>query len=300
MESRELKAFVAVAEELNFRKAADRLNMSQPPLSRLIGQLEENLGVKLFNRTTRSVELTGAGLHLFKKGKEILDQIAQTELEVRTLQKTKSGKLHLSINFGAIHSDLPRLISSFKEQFPNISVVIVESNFNSLASGLRSARIDMAFCPNIFKDQVLKQVPIQVQEVGLLISKQNPLSHKKMIKLADLNGETLIYHGKHEHLGFQEEFLDFLKLKGVRPRVYYKKSKESCAALAESSKGLLLTSKRAAHVTKNAVFVPLAEYSPKMKFYATWSIENPSLLLKAFINFLQEKAPSSEMDGHLS
>src|SRR5690606_6457057 len=118
-----------------------------------------------------------------------------------------------------------------KEQFPNISVVIVESNFNSLASGLRSARIDMAFCPNIFKDQVLKQVPIQVQEVGLLISKQNPLSHKKMIKLADLNGETLIYHGKHEHLGFQEEFLDFLKLKGVRPRVYYKKSKESCAAL---------------------------------------------------------------------
>ncbi len=299
METRELKAFITVAEELNFRKAAERLNISQPPLTRIITQLEADLNVKLFNRTTRSVELTGAGLHLLKKGKEILAQISQTEMEVRTLQKTKSGKLHLCLTFGAIHSDLPRLISSFKEQFPKISVVIVESSFNNLASNLRSAKIDMAFCPNIFKEQVINQVAIQAMEVGLLISKENPLSQKKVLKLSDLEGETLIYHGKHEHLGFQEEFLEFLKLKDVRPKVYYKKSKESCALLVGEGKGLLLTSKRAAHISKDAVFVPLAEYSPKVKYYATWSLDNPSLTLKAFVNFLEEKAPSSEMDGHL-
>ena len=300
METRVLKAFVTVAEELNFRKAADRLHMSQPPLTRLINQLEEELSVKLFTRTTRSVELTGAGLHLLKKGKEILSQIAQTELEVRTLQKTKSGKLHLSLNFGAIHSDLPRLISSFKEQFPKIDVVIVETTFSALTPGLRSAKIDMAFGPNIFKEQTFKQVPIQSQEVGVLVSRENPLSEKKQLKLKDLEGETLIFHGKHEHLGFQEEFLDYLKLKNVRPQVYYKKSKESCAALTGSGKGLLLTSKRAAHITDKAVFVPLAEYSPKVKYYATWSIDNPSLPLKAFINFLEGNVPRSEMDGHLS
>ena len=299
METRELKAFITVAEELNFRKAAERLNISQPPLTRIITKLEEDLNVKLFNRTTRSVELTGAGLHLLKKGKEILSQISQIELEVRTLQKNKNGKLHLSLNFGAIHSDLPRLISSFKEQFPKINVVIVESNFNELANNLRSIKIDMAFCPNIFKGPALNQVPIQSQEVGLLISRKNPLSKKKSLKLSDLEGETLIFHGKHEHLGFQEEFLDFLKLKDVRPKIYYKKSKESCAILAGAGKGLLLTSKRAAHISKDAAFVPLAEYSPKVKYYATWSLENPSLALKAFINFLEEKAPSSEMDGHL-
>ena len=300
MEVRELKAFIAVAEELNFRKAAERLNISQPPLTRIINQLEAALGVKLFTRTTRSVELTGAGLHLLKKGKDILAQISQTEMEVRTLQKTKSGKLHLSLNYGAIHSDLPRLISSFKEQFPKISVVIVESSFSNLASSLRSAKIDMAFCPNIFKEQVLNQVPIQSHEIGLLISKINPLSQKKFLKLNDLEGETLIYHGKHEHLGFQEEFLEFLKLKDIRPKVYYKKSKESCAILVGEGKGLLLTSKRAAHITKEAVYIPFAEYSPRVKFYATWSLDNPSLPLKAFVNFLEEKAPSSEMDGHLS
>lgn len=300
MDTRELKAFITVAEELNFRKAADRLNMSQPPLTRIITQLEADLNVKLFNRTTRSVELTGAGLHLLKKGKEIIAQISQTEMEVRTLQRTKSGKLHLSLNFGALHSDLPRLISSFKEQFPKINVVIQELSFSSLASSLRTGKLDMAFGPSIFKEQVFKQVPIQSQEVGLLIAKENLLSQKKSIKLNDLEGETLIYHGKHEHLGFQEEFLDLLKLHDVRPKVYYKKSKESCANLVTIGKGLLLTSKRAAHISREANFVPLADYSPKVKFYATWSVENPSLPLKAFINFLEEKAPSSEMDGHLS
>lgn len=299
MESKELKAFITVAEELNFRKAAERLNISQPPLTRIISKLEEDLNVRLFNRTTRSVELTGAGLHLLKKGKEILAAISQTELEVRTLQKNKNGKLHISLNFGAIHSDLPRLISSFKEQFPKITVVIVKSNFNNLATNLRSTKIDIAFCPNIFKEQILNQVPIQSQELGFLISKENPLSKKKSLKLSDLEGETLIYHGKHEHLGFQEEFLEFLKLKDVRPIIYYKKSKESCSILVGVGKGLLLTSKRAAHITKDAIFIPLAEYSPSVKYYATWSSKNPSFALKAFINFLGEKAPSSGMDGHL-
>lgn len=299
MEIRELKAFITVAEELNFRKAADRLNMSQPPLTRLISQMEADLNTKLFTRTTRSVELTGTGLHILKKGKEILAQISQLELEVRTLQKTKNGKLHLSLNFGAIHSDLPRLISSFKEQFPKISVVIVESNFSNLANSLRSAKIDMAFCPNIFKEKTFNQVQIQTQEVGLLVPKNNHLSQKNSLMLKDLDGETLIYHGKHEHLGFQEEFLDFLKLNGVKPNIYYKKSKESCATLAGSGKGLLLTSKRAAHITEDAVYRPLAEYSPRVKYYATWSLENQSIPLKAFINFLEGNVPTSEMDSHL-
>lgn len=300
METKVLRAFITVAEELNFRKAADRLNMSQPPLTRIISQLETDLNVKLFNRTTRSVELTGAGLHLLKKGKEILAQISQVELEVRTLQKNRSGKLHLSLNFGAIHSDLPRLISSFKEQFPKISVVIVESNFSTLASSLKSTKIDMAFCPNIFKERVINQFPIQTLEVGLLVPRENLLAEKKSLKLKDLRGETLIYHGKHEHLGFQEEFLDFLKLNEVRPKVYYKKSKESCAVLVGDGKGLLLTTKRTAHITEKAIFIPLAEYSPKVKYYASWSVDNTSLALKAFLNFIQESAPSSEMDGHLS
>lgn len=301
MDIRELKAFITVAEELNFRKAADKLNMSQPPLTRLISQLEEDLNVKLFSRTTRSVELTGAGLHLLTKGRQILSQFSNLELEVRTLKKNKGGKLHLSLPPMGMHSDLPRLLSSFKEQFPKVSVVLVDSPLSSTKQNLKSAKIDISIGPSIFNDSLLKQVPIQSQELGLLVPGEHHLAQKKFIKLKDFEGETLIFHGKHEHIGFQEEFLDYLRMKNVRPVVYYKKFKESCSNLVMSGKGLLLVTKRNAFDNIGAVFIPLADYTPKVKIYASWSVENPSFPLKAFINFLEERVstPKSEMDGHL-
>ena len=111
MDSRQLSAFLTVAEELNFRKAAERLGMSQPPLSRLISQLEAELEIKLFHRDTRSVELTGAGLHLWKRGEELIKGLSDLENEMRSLSKERRQDLCLAFSFGALHSSLPRLIS---------------------------------------------------------------------------------------------------------------------------------------------------------------------------------------------
>lgn len=302
MEVKALKAFITVAEELSFRRAADKLGMSQPPLTRLIAQLEDELNSKLFTRTTRSVELTGAGLHLLRKGRELLAQLAQTELEIRTLQKIKNGKLHLSLVGAALHSDLPRLVSSFKEQFPRFSVVLVETPLSSMIQSLRSAKVDMMIGASLYNEVGLSHVTIQSQELGLMMTKNHPLARKKNIRPLDLDAQTLIFHGKHERLGFQKEFLDYLENKGVVPQIYYKKSKESCGALVSAEKGLLLTTKKCAHLGPEIRFVPLTEFTPKLKIYATWANANPSLPLQAFINFLEERTliPSSEMDGHLS
>lgn len=302
MEIRELTAFIVLAEELNFRKAADRLNMSQPPLTRLINQMEENLGVKLLTRTTRHVELTGAGLHLLKRSRDILEEMRKLEFEVRALQKTKTGKLSLSLSGPAFHSEVPRLISSFKEQFPKISVELVECPVNSIPQNLKTAKIDMAFGASEFKDGEIMRLAVQTSEIGLLLAEDHPLSRKKEIKLKDLEGQTLIYHGKHEHLGFQTEFLEFLRNKNIRPKVYYKKSKESCGKLAMMGTGVLITSRSMAHASPGTVYIPFSDYSPKIRIYANWSEANPSLPLRAFLNFLEEKssAPGSDMDYHLA
>lgn len=300
MEIRLLKAFQVLAEELNFRKAADRLNMSQPPLTRLISQMELDLGVPLFRRTTRHVELTGAGLHLLKKSREILSLINQTELEVRSLTKLKSGALEVSLSWSALHSEVPRLISLFKEQFPKIQIKLSESNPITLASKLKTGKYDLAFGVNEFNDHSLKCLSVQTQELGLLVSQEHPLARKKMIRLNELEGETLIFHSKHERLGFQMEFLDYLNGKDIFPRVYYKKSKESCSKLVSEDKGLLLSAKSMAHASSDSVYVPFAEYKPKLRIFAQYSEENPSLALKAFINFIEERksAPALEAGAH--
>ncbi len=301
MDTRLLRAFVVVAEELNFRKAADRLGMTQPPLTRLISQLEADLDTKLFVRTTRMVQLTGAGLHLFKKGTELLDQISQLEKEVRTLKPTRNGKIFISMDHGALHTALPRILSSFKEQFPNIEVCVTKVVQSQIRRQIKEAKIDLHFGANVFAETWICRTKVQSQELGLLIPKENRLSQKKQLKLSDLRGETLIFHGKHEHLGFQEDFLALLLSRDIKPRVYYKKTHESCGRLVTQNNGIMLITKKSSQHHPEAEFVPFEDYSAHLKIYGTWAQDNPSLPLKAFLNFLQNSndIPKSELDGHL-
>lgn len=302
MEIRQIKAFIAVAEELNFTKAALRLNMSQPPLTRLIHQLEYDLGVSLFTRSTRLVELTGAGLHLLKKCRSLLNELEQLELEVRALHKKKTGKLSISMVGVALHSVVPRLISSFKQQYPKINVEVKDLSVTSIKEQLKTGKLDMAFGANEYQDSSVKSLSVQTHELGLLIPISNPLSQKKTIKLSDLEGERLIFHGRHEHLGFQKEFLHFLESKGIRAKVYYKKANESCPNLVMLEKGLLITSQSLVHDTFGTKYVPFSDYSRQLKIFASWTIDNKSLILKSFIDFLDANThtPQSDMDYHLA
>lgn len=300
MEIREIHAFVAVAEELNFRKAAERLHVTQPPLTRLISQLEYDLGVTLFKRSTRKVELTGAGLHLFKRGKDIIASLEEVEREVRSLQKNKAGKVKVAFSGSSIHSNVPQLINVFKKQFPKIEIDLMDVPFHQVQTQLKSGKVDIAFMVNDLRDEGLTRIDVQKEELGLLVPKSHFLGKKREIQLKDLLGETLIFHGKHDALGFQAEFLDYLKSKGISVQVYVKKPKEGCPHLVQEGKGLLLTSRKFLHVRPETVFVPFMDYSKKLKIYGVWSEENSSLGLKAFINFLIEKAsvPVGEEMSH--
>lgn len=302
MEVREIRAFIAVAEELNFRKASERLGMSQPPLTRLIGQLEESLKTKLFTRTTRKVELTGAGVHLLQKCRQITQLIDETEFEIRTLSQKKKGELILSLSPSAIHSNVPKLISSFRQQFPSIKVELVELPNSTLEKKLKNGSVDMAFTVNDPTLDGIRSIPVLANEIGLLMPTENPLSKKKSIRFSDLKGETLIFHNKHDHLGFQAEFHRFLLSKNIHVNIYYKKSNESCRNLTVLGKGLLITSKLFVLDDSSTVFVPFSEYYPRLKIQGLWVESNKSLALKAFLSFIEEKSslPHSEMDYHLA
>lgn len=301
MDLRELKAFTVVAEELNFRKASELLGMSQPPLTRLISNLETNLGVKLFNRTTRSVELTGEGVFLLNRARQLLSEMDTLESDIRAIGKSKTKTIKLSLQPCAIHTSIPRLISSFKEQFPNIKFQIVETTFKNPEEDLRKGKVDITIGNERKTTDEFEQYPLQAYALGMLIHKDNPLSKKKAIQFHDLTGETLIFHGRQEHLGFQEEFQHFLKGKKIPVKVYYKRPGEHCANLVIVGKGLLITSQKFVPKTNQAVFVPFADYYPKQKIVAIWPRTTQSPEVKSMISFLEEhtSVPHSDMDYHL-
>ena len=300
MDMRALNAFIITAEELNFRRAAERLNMTQPPLSRLITQLEYELGSALFHRTTRRVELTGAGVHLFNEGKKILESMRGLELEVKQLSKIKKGEVTIGLNGPVFHSDMPHVISSFKEQFKDSSIILKELSVSKQLSSLKNGDVDVLISVSRINDSSLMFSEVQSQELGLWINRDHPLSKKKKIRLSDLNNEAFIFHPKSENLGFQKDFQEFLKGHKVFIRPYYKKNSEGCANLVIVGKGHLLTSKRMVGERADAVFVPLEDFSAKMKIYAYWNSKNNSALVKTFMHFIQESGhiPASGLDSH--
>lgn len=300
MELKEIRAFLMVAQELNFRKAAQRLGITQPPLTRMISNLEYSLGVKLLNRTTRKVELTGAGVHLVAEGVKLIEASESLENELRKLAKNTTAKLKIGLNRVAFHSTLPSMLSSFKEQFPKTKVELSEESDSRVLSELNKGTVDIAFSSKKFNIEGIEQQVIEKKQLGFVVNKQHPLSKKKSLSLLDLTDHTLVFHGKSEELGFQSDFLSLLKKNDLSVNIYYKKPHESCENLAIINKGLILSTKRMATLSPELKFVPLKDYSPKLKIYASWKKENQTKELKVFINFFKTDVtlPESAVGSH--
>lgn len=302
MEIRELRAFIVVATELNFRKAAEVLGMSQPPLTRLITNLEAQLGTRLFHRTTRSVELTGEGIFLLSRAREIVDKVSSLETEIVGLKKVNRLKIRIGLHHAAIHSEIPKLISSFKEQFPGVKIELVDVSGIEMEKKVLVGELELGIGVIEPKRPQIGSLEVNRHELGLLISKKNLLSRKSRIELRDLRGETLIFHGKDDHLGFQADFYSFLRRKKISVHVHYRRAGESCMKLTASNTGILISSRSMAPKTGDLVFVPFADFSKKLRVIAIWNKRELNDETKALLSFLQEhaQAPSSEMDYHFN
>jgi DNA-binding transcriptional LysR family regulator len=302
MDIKELKAFILLAEELNFTRAAERFGISQPPFTRMIKQMESHLGVPLFKRSTRNVELTGEGVYLLQKAKTILRDVQEVESNIQIIGHKKNSKLAISLSPASIHSNLPRIISSFKEHFPRIDIDMNVHSGTVALKKLKAGEVDVIFGTNELFQEKIEQFELQSHELGILVSLDNPLSKKKNLTFRQLENQTLIFHGKKDALGFQKEFHDFLGKNEIKVKIYFKKEHESCSNLAVLGKGLLITSKVFVHHEKNAVFIPFSDYQSRLKIFSSWVATNPSLALSAFLSFIKSgyKNPYSHTDQHLA
>ena len=152
MNFRQLGYFIAVAEELHFGRAAERLDMAQPPLSRQIKQLEEDLGVILFNRGRSAITLTQAGERLLVRGKSILAQLDDMQLEVRRLGQGAEGRLRIGFVGSAAFGILPNIIKSYRANYPEVNLSLVPMNNAQLHRALVSRALDVAFARPALKD----------------------------------------------------------------------------------------------------------------------------------------------------
>jgi DNA-binding transcriptional LysR family regulator len=184
-ELRHLRAFVAVAEELNFTRAAERLHMAQQALSRTINQLEQRLGVQLFERSTRKVALTPAGEALLQRAGPILDAVDRAAAEVRAAGGTRRLTVGLRETYGA--QIVARALHSFAAERPDVEVETRYGDILDPSGGLRGGDADVSLVSGDFDDSGLELLPLWSEPLYLIMSADHPLAEREELTLADMS-----------------------------------------------------------------------------------------------------------------
>ena len=221
MELRHLRYFVAVAEERNFTRAAERLHMAQPPLSRSIQQLEETLEVQLFQRHSRPLKLTETGKFFYAHAVQLLAQTAELESMTRRV-----GNIERSLSIGFVGSTLygmlPKIIRRFRDENATVELSLHEMSTMDQIRALKDGQIDVGFGRIRHEDANIRRVILREEKMIVALPEGHPLSLvKPILALSDLVNETLIIFPKSPRPSYADQVLSAFQDRGLKPRRIY-------------------------------------------------------------------------------
>jgi DNA-binding transcriptional LysR family regulator len=225
MELRHLRYFIAVAEEKHVTRAAERLGMQQPPLSQQIRALERELDVQLFRRKPRGVELTDAGSALLTDARAILAQIDRAFATTKRTARGEQGRISVGFTSSApFHPFVPRVIRSYREALPRVSLTLEEGGTMELLEYLRNEQIDAAFIRSPLANHEGLVIELLFQEAMVIaLPKEHALARRasadKALPLKALAGETFIAYRRHTGPGLYDAVLSACNKVGFSPHI---------------------------------------------------------------------------------
>ena len=223
MELRHLRYFVAVAEERHITRAAERLGMQQPPLSQQIRALERELGVQLFRRLPRGVELTDAGSVFLADARAILSHIDHAFATTKRTARGEQGQVAVGFTSSApFNPFVPRVIRAYREAFPLVSLTLEEAGTTELIDDVRNERIDAAFIRTAIAHREGLVITLLLQEAMMLaLPRGHALARRKSkaLPLAALAGETFIVYRRRSGPGLYDAILAACHDAGFSPRI---------------------------------------------------------------------------------
>ncbi|MGB3071315.1 MAG: LysR family transcriptional regulator [Ottowia sp.] len=220
MDIRQLKHFVALAETLNFRRAAERLHIAQPPLSASIRKLEERLGVVLFERTRRGTRLTAAGQAALDDARKAIRHAEKFGRVARAVDSGDTGVLKVGFIGSAIYALLPRVLPIFVAEFPDIQLKLHESSTTKLLASIENREIDLGIVRfPIAREGRFRLKPVELDTFVAAIPAGSSWAAKKVLSLSELAKEPFIMYDDKELHGAHTFVIQLCQLCGFIPRV---------------------------------------------------------------------------------
>ncbi len=292
MELRHLRYFVAVAEELSFRRAAERLHLAQPPLSAQIKGLESELGVALLLRTTRSVRLTTAGEIFLEEAREVLAAATRARERAQKAGLGLIGTLRIGILASSATPRLAGILRSYREKYPGVELALHEMTSAMQLQQLVADELDVGFLREPVIHAELKTHFMEEHPMVLAMAAGHRLATRRGIQWADFHQEKLVLMNPRLQHNFYDNFISLCAKAGATPVVsQYANDIHSILWLISAGFGVAPTSKTMAAMTRpGLVFRDLPPGLPLVRLAFAWKGANSSPVLRSFLQAIGEAA----------
>ncbi|WP_270449998.1 LysR family transcriptional regulator [Kocuria marina] len=288
MELRQLNYFIAVAEERHFGRAAKRLHMAQPPLSQQIRQLEEQLGVKLLDRTTRRVDLTPAGQELLDRGRQIINEVETLKADVYQVGNGATGVLRVGFSGSATYSAMPRLVRHAKEQLPGVSLTLQgEMLTPAMEAGLRDHTLDAAILRPPVASQDIEYRIVGREKLVVAMPSDSPLASGRPVAANELQEQNFVSYPPESVV--YRTVSEMCRRAGFQLRIAQVTHETSTMlSFVAAGGGIAVVPESVRALQLEGVLYTDLEDSPVTEMAVAWRRDDRSALLANFLNLVMD------------
>lgn len=287
MELRHLRYFSAVAEEQSFSKAARRLGIEQPPLSKQIRQLETEVGTALFHRLPRGAALTDAGRTYLQDVREILDRVQLASQHAQQVARGTLGRIRVGmINSAPFHPFVPRVIRQFIQHYPDLALSLEEASTPALAMAMLEGAIDVAFVRPLLGDEPkLVLEPLFDEDMVIALPEGHTLATPGALKLEKLANEDFVLFSRTIGSGLYDEIISACQRAKFSPRISHEVLHvTSIANLVAANLGVSIVpaSMQQVHAA-GVVYRPIRGDGPKASMNLAYRKDDPSMSVQNLV-----------------
>ena len=299
MDQRQLTAFVTLAEELHFLRAAGRLRVTQPALSQQIARLEQRLGVSLFQRTRRRVALTDAGQSFLDEATLILRQMELAEEMARRAAAGQIGRLTIGFADAAALNVLPVLASAYTRGHPGVKLILHEMISHEQVEALRAGRIQVGLLRPVFDDENLEKLLLRREPYVVAVAAGHPLAAETTVRLQALRDQPLITTSRVKARYIEGKFRGPFQRAGIKPNVVQEVNElHAILGLVAGGLGIALFPASVTKLTlQGVVYRPLAiEDSPVAELVLAWRKGDDTPTVRDFVKMARHFSGLVESD----
>jgi DNA-binding transcriptional LysR family regulator len=293
LELRYIVAFLAIAEELHFGRAATRLHLAQPTLSQQLQRLERKIGVELVSRTSREVQLTPAGQAFEREARLILEQANRAVSAARETAAGRTGTISIGFNFPAGQRVLEPTLRRMNTDFPGITTRLMEARTGPQLLALAEKKIDVGFVMATTLPEQVRSKHVLTEEIVAFVTPDHPLANRQVLHFKEVARHACVLFPRQQSPGLYDAIFDASDRAGIRPRVAAETDDAGSTAVIASTRGLVgfCTATRSRELyNRSYTMVRLINPTPEVRIHAVWRTDaSPAVV--AFLESLELAGP---------